>query len=830
MKNCKLNILEILSLWPNVMPIPPIVLWNSCQQSSATPNLTKGKSTVKRFVTFTMVVLFTCCMFRPFSYAQKASYDSVNNHNSSKFSTLKNISDLPSEEQLRTKVKEMISQMTLEEKVAQLSGIRWRDWFQGININPVNFNKIAHGIGHICQFACMSDLTMDQHRAAIDEAQKFLKEKTHLGIPAIFHEEATCGLAARGATSFPQQIGMGCTWNPELVKKNTATIRMLMLKIGARQALAPNLDINRNAHWGRIEETYGEDPYLISRMGLEYVRTLQTNDLRHGVAVTLKHFAGYGDGGAATQDPWTFREESLRPYEVAIRFGNAQSAMAGYHLFHNQPCSSSKELLIDILRHQLDFNGVVVSDYAAINQIVNEYHRANGLKEAAIQSVLSGTDVDLPDGEAFHTISASVKEGRIPQEVLDLAVERLLMLKARLGLLDNTADTSNSGDPIVGDTPESRQLAYESACQSLVLLKNNSILPIKKAVHSIAVIGPNAASLESLNGDYSHQTLAANCAGIAIHPDGPKLITLLCGMQTKADPSMKIVYERGCSWTEPINLNDDSIKIAAECDLIIAAVGENKDLCGEGHDRSDARLPGHQEELVRRLAATGKPIVLVYMGGRPPILTDLEPLCQAIVCAWYPGEEGGNAMADLLFGNINPSGKLSTTLPRSNAQCPIAYEWGYKPDDMPLYPFGYGLSYTTYAYGSLKIPTKVRTTDSTFPVTFTVDNRGQRDGIEISQLYVVPQNIKAPHPVQVLRGFARIALKAGEKKTVTIHISPQTLAFYDKDMHLAIEPGRYEFRIGASSTDIKAKAIVTLKGSSVTLSRREVFFNETDVK
>jgi beta-glucosidase len=732
------------------------------------------------------------------------------------------------EENNKKLVDKLILNMTTEEKVAQLIGTGWKDWFKDGKLANSNLNKISSGIGNICQFACMSDLTLEQHKESINEVQKYLIDQTRLGIPALFHEEATCGLAARGATSFPQQLGMGCTWNPELIRKNTATIRELMSKVGARFTLAPNLDINRNTHWGRIEETYGEDPYLTSLLGLAYIQSMQTKDLRNGVAVTLKHFAGYGDGGAALQEPWIFREESLRPYEVAIRYGQAQAAMCGYHLFNKLPCAASKELLTDILRGQLGFDGLVVSDYGAIDQITDRYHLANNYKEAAVQAILAGTDIDFPSGSSFRYLPEMINKGVIPMQTLNKAVERILMLKARLGILNKKASDLIPVGEIVGDPKESRKLAYQSACQSIVLLKNKGILPFNDNIKSIAVVGPNANSPESLNGDYSHQTLAANCANIPIRPDDPQLVTLLDGIKAKTSTDKKIVFHKGCTWTGPVTINADSLKLISDCDLIIVAVGENKDLCGEGHDRSDARLPGAQEELIRTLAALGKPVVLVYLGGRPPVLTNVEPYCSAIVCAWYPGEEGGNAMADLLLGNINPSGKLSTTLPRSNEQCPIAYEWGYNPDDMPLYPFGHGLSYTTYVYDGFRAPSTINVSQKEFPVTFTVKNTGTCKGVEIAQLYIVPLDIKAPHPKQMLRGFARIELNPGEKKNITINISPQTLAFYNKDMKLFIESGKYELLLGASSTDIKAKAVITLSGKPILLNKREVFFNESN--
>jgi beta-glucosidase len=498
------------------------------------------------------------------------------------------------------------------------------------------------------------------------------------------------------------------------------------------------------------------------------------------------------------------------------------------------PNSASKELLTNILRRDLEFDGSVVSDYGAVEQVYTNYQYAKSLKEAAGQCLNAGLDVDLESGEAFKAgLLQSIEEGAVLPATLDSAVTRQLVLKIRLGMLDPNSKLFSS-KPIDFDPPTNRKRAYISACQSLVLLKNEgNLLPLQKSIHSIALVGPNAADVQSLLGDYTYQTISRNCSSFPTDPNCPKLVTILEGLQSKIGDEVKITHARGCDWVAPLFETSaefqNAIVAANQSDVIVAVMGENGVLCGEGHDRADVRLPGQQEEFIRRLAETGKPIVLVICGGRPPILTDIAPFCRSIVMAWYSGEEGGNAMADLLTGAINPSGKLTVTLPRSNQQSPICYSRGYKADDMPLYPFGYGISYTTYGYSGLKQPATVKTSDALIPVTFTVENTGTREGTEIVQLYISSKTPLSTYPKMELVGFARVSLNSGRKSTVTCRISPQQLAHYDKNMRLMIEPGQYEVLVGASSTDIRLKGTVTLSGAGVLLPKRGAFFSETRI-
>ena len=409
-----------------------------------------------------------------------------------------------------------------------------------------------------------------------------------------------------------------------------------------------------------------------------------------------------------------------------------------------------------MLRKEWGFEGVTVSDYYAIKEVQTKYKYAATPAEAARDCLEAGTDVDLPLGGTYNVLPQAMADGTIPASLVDQSVRRVLMLKFKLGLMDapKTDDTAATYDI---NSQDNRDRAYKAACESLVLLKNDgNILPLSRDVHSIAVVGPNADSYYSVLGDYTRQMLGEFWSRIPANPNSPKLITLLAGLKDRVAPDVEISYARGCDWSDPLEKVGGSsneaadlraakaqrkpmeaipptdaqaaLKLAAKSDVIIAAMGENRYLCGETKDRADVRLPGEQEKFVQQLIATGKPVILVVFGGRPMVLTDVAAGCRAIVYAWYPGQDGGNAVADLLLGRINPSGKLTITLPRSNEQIPISYRAGYSEKDMPLYPFGYGLSYTTYAYSKLQAPATAKTTDAGIPVQFQLTNTGAREG------------------------------------------------------------------------------------------------------
>jgi beta-glucosidase len=750
--------------------------------------------------------------------------------------------------EIQEKVEKFFSRMTPEEKLAQLMGIRPNDLMEEGKLSiKLCKEKIPNGIGHISQFASSLNLPPNQLRDFVRQLQNFLMTQTPSGVPAIFHEEAITGFSTLGATTFPQQIGMSCTWNPELIEKNMRTTAKSMRQAGSLMALSPMVDVIKSAHWGRIEESFGEDAYLTSCMALAFVKGLQGNDLRSGVAATAKHFAGYGNNNT---DKKEFFEEILLPHETLIKLGGVENIMPGYHQFDSVPCVANNYLLSEILRNKLGFEGLVVSDYGSVN-LQLKYKYATDLKDAAVKALSAGTDVELDKGRAYPYLPEAIKDGLLKGEIFDRAVKRVLKLKAKLGLLDEHPVIGADGD-LNFDTPEQRKLAYQSACQSIVLLKNNGILPLKNKTKKVALVGPNAATVQSLLGDYTYQSMSAFWWGKQTDANNPKLVTLYEGLKAKASEGVEINLERGCDWSDPLDVKIDhstpgddrlsqvkaltfkdlpepnlknALKIASESDVIIAAMGENLYLCGEGRERKGIRLPGEQEEFVKKLIDTGKPVVLVLFGGRQQVIDQIAGKCAAIVQAWFPGEEGGNAIADILLGNVNPSGKLSVSYPRYEAQQRLCYNEGYKNDNQPLFPFGFGLSYTRFEYSNLKLQSTAKISDKWIPVTFTVKNTGDIDGTEIVQLYVSPKGISTPcRPVQ-LKGFERIELKKGEEKTVQISISLKQLNIYDNGKWV-IEPGKYEFLVGASSTDVRQKQIIEIKGKKLISQNHEIVLHK----
>ncbi|QBG46884.1 hypothetical protein EGM51_05555 [Verrucomicrobia bacterium S94] len=478
--------------------------------------------------------------------------------------------------------------------------------------------------------------------------------------PVLARGEAISGINVKGATTLPQQIGISCSWNPELVRINTSYTSKLMRKLGMTLALSPMLDVSRNAHWGRMEESFGESAYLTSRMGLAFVQGMQTDDLRNGVAATTKHFAGYGN---PNNDLREFLEEILMPHEVAVRLGNSQSLMPGYHAYDGRPAHANAFLLQEILRDKWGFDGVVVSDYFAVKQIHTAHNYEKDKLHAAVRALKTGVDIELPAGDCYKQLKKALEDGLISEEDINRSVKRVLVLKGRLGLLDHPAEKEKN---IEMDPPEYRRRAYISACQSVVLLKNNGILPLKKKVKRIALVGPNADAVESLLGDYTHQTLSLYWGKKPLTGLNPKLVTLREGLTDKLGSDVELLYERGCEWTTSYkdavkkvgNIGDErekkvveisskdfgtpnperAFEIARQSDVIIAAMGENRYLCGEGRSRGDIRLAGEQEAFVQQLIATGKPVVLIIFGGRPHVLTAVADGCAAIIQGWYPGK------------------------------------------------------------------------------------------------------------------------------------------------------------------------------------------------
>lgn len=754
---------------------------------------------------------------------------------------------------LEAKVNVVFNRMSQADKAAELQGIRPNELMVDGKLSPAKCRElIPNGIGQVCQFGSSHAMPPEQLRDFVRELQHWLMTETPARVPAIFHEEALTGFPSFNSTVYPQAIGMGCTWNTELAERKARATAETFRAAGSTLALSPMLDLCRTAHWPRLEESFGEDAYLMSVMGLAFVRGMQGDDLRRGVATTGKHFAGYGIAATNRQE---FFEEYLMPHEVITKLGDAQCIMPGYHSFNGEKCIANRELLTDILRGKLGFSGLVVSDYGAMMGMRGVWAEskltlADKMGQAA-DCINAGSDVELAKGIVFPTLPLAVEQGKVSQQTLDAAVKRSLRLKARLGLLDGKIRIGNDS-ALDFDPPTHRKIAYEAACQSLVLLKNDGVLPLTRGVKKIALVGPNSASFQALLGDYTYQSLAGFWWGIPTNPEKPKLVNLLEGLRSRAGDCFSIFHERGCDWAEPfeskLDVNGDprlakdgnermdrikqlvhagvpradwdkALAFAAESDVIIAAMGENQYLCGEGRERKGIRLPGKQEEFVKRLLDTGKPVVLVLFGGRQQVIDTLEPRCAAVVQAWFPGEEGGNAVADLLLGNFSPSGKLCVSYPLTDAKGMQCYNEGYATTNPPLYPFGYGLTYTRFEYRDLKLPAKTRTTDGWFTVSFKVKNVGECNGAEVAQLYIAPQSISSAGKVVKLQGFERVELRKGQERKITLKISPEQLANFRDDAWV-IEPGEYEIRAAASATDIRLRGTIELTGEKRTLQHR----------
>jgi beta-glucosidase len=747
---------------------------------------------------------------------------------------------------IKKKVKALLSEMTLEEKVAQLGGAFVAPLIENGKFAPAKAGKILkHGIGHISAPAMTSGLPMREVVNLVNDIQKYLRQDTQLGIPAIVHEECLNGFRARGATIFPQNIGLASTWEPELIGRITRVIRRQMRAAGMHQGLAPVLDVARDPRWGRVEETFGEDPHLVARMGVAYIKDLQGDDIKRGIVATTKHFAGHGlpesglNCAPSHIPPRLFREVFLYPFEKAVKEAGVLSVMNAYHEIDGIPCAASEELLTDILRKEWGFDGVVVSDYFAIAQLETIHRTAADKSEAAALSLQAGLDVELPGTDCYgEPLLKAVKSGAVPIALVDRAVACVLSLKFRLGLFENTYVSPAAAIKVI-DTPDDRKLAREAARKSIILMKNEgNLLPLKKNLRSIAVIGPSAASQRNLLGDYTYpahtrfeiksdkktgqvQVVFKDKDKDKDKVAALKVVTVLEGIKGAVSKTTKVVYARGC---EVKDVSKDgfpeAVRAAQSAEVAVLVCGDMSGLMpdatsGEMRDRSVLGLPGVQEELVKAVYETGTPVVLVLVNGRPYTLKWLAEKIPAIIVAWEPGEEGGRAVADVLFGDYNPGGKLPVSFPQNEGQLPVYYyrkpsgrksaTWGDYVDGSadPLYEFGYGLSYTNFKFSDLIIRPKRVDKDGAVTIKANVTNTGKRAGEEVVQLYINDVIASVTRPVKELKGFDRIYLKSGEKKTVTFRIPADGLAFYNKKMERKVEPGVFKVMIGHSSAGIR---------------------------
>ena len=751
---------------------------------------------------------------------------------------------------IEQQIDELYQKMPQEERIAQLRSMYMDELFdaEGKLDTAKCKELIPFGIGHFSQFCMQQPREPNELRDRAIAIQDWLMHNTPNGIPALLHEEVLSGVNTLGSTIYPQQIGQAGSFNPELAELKTRQTSTQLRKMGGLFALSPMVDVCRNPSFNRLEESYGEDGYLSAVMGTAFVKGLQQGDLTKGVDACSKHYLGYGGGGDA--DEKEMMEEILMPHEAMIRLAGSVAVMPGYHDVHGTRCVANSEILQDILRDYVGFDGMVVSDYTAIDQIPN----LETPLEKAVAAINNGNDVDFPFGANYQYLQEAIDKGLVKPEVLERAVKNVLRVKLRAGLFDKDAYLYSKED-IKLDTPEERQTAYDIASQSIVLLENNGVLPLKD-VKNVLLTGPNANSIWAMCGDYTYPAMSYFWKKVDYKFENPHIVKLLEGMQGRKPEGLNVMYARGCDWTEEVEtkfseLGDEraweyellhrkvdsgekadkqeALKLAKDADVIIAAVGENVMLCGENRDRQGLRLPGKQEQFVEELIKTGKPVVLVMFGGRAQVISGLAEKYAAIIQAWYPGEEGGNAVADILYGKVSPSAKLSVSYPNVEINEPICYNYSAEKDARVAWPFGYGLSYTTFEYANLEMPQEITTNDESFNLTFEVKNTGEVAADEVAQIYLSPtdQNQKI-RPIQ-LQGFARISLKPGESKKVSVKMYTEQLGFYSNEGQRKwnILPGSYIIKIGASSQDIRLEQSVVLKGEPVQKPLREYYFSES---
>jgi beta-glucosidase len=737
------------------------------------------------------------------------------------------------------RVEDLLARMTLDEKLAQI-GSAWV--YQLTEHREFSVGKATelcvHGLGQVSRVSGASSLTADGAARFANQVQRHLVTKTRLGIPAIIHEEICSGVMARGSTIYPQAIGVASTFEPELNRLLGDAVRKQLRGAGAHQGLSPVLDVVRDPRWGRTEEAFGEDPHLTAMMGVAFVEGLQGEDLRSGVVATAKHFVGYGasDGGlnwAPAQIPAReLREVFLHPFEAAVASGLG-SVMNGYHELDGVPCGANKELLVGTLRDEWGFTGTVVSDYFSIEQL-GTYHRLTASKqESAALSLNSGVDVELPFTNCYaDPLAAAIDAGATYLDQLNDAVRRVLRLKFDLGLFENPYVEEDLALAEVNSEPQ-RSLAAHIARKSMVLLANDGTLPLPETPGRIAVIGPNADSARNLFGDYAYSAHIESLIDMRDRenvfempvPDDGDLDEVVCDDPTVLDALRgryrdAIRYARGCG------INDDdksgfgeAISLAADSDVVILVVGDKSGLIdectsGETRDRASLDLPGVQEQLARAIIETGTPVVTVLVVGRPGGSEFIHDNSAAVLLAWLPGQEGAGAIADVLTGRFNPGGKLPISFPRTVGQIPVFY--GHKISGgrshwrtdyvevaaSPMYAFGHGLSYTTFEISDLAFDRVTVPPNGEVTVTARITNTGAVAGDEVLQLYVHDPEASITRPVLELKGFARVALDAGETRQVEFHLPVAQLGFYDRDLEYVVERGTIDVFVGVSSSTL----------------------------
>jgi beta-glucosidase len=733
------------------------------------------------------------------------------------------------------RIVDLLSRMTLQEKAAQLKG-SWQNY--GIPQDPSNFfmskNReflpdraavvLADGLGQMSRPS--ENLGPKEMAEFTNMLQKWMREKTRLGIPILFHEECLHGHAAPKGTSYPQAIALASTWDPALIHEVFSATAEEVRARGAQQCLMPVLDLARDPRWGRTEETYGEDPYLVSRIGLAAVQGLQGPatfiDKTHVIS-TAKHFAVHGqpEGGTNTApgnySERVIREYFLKPFETVVKEGPVESVMASYNEIDGIPSHANKHLLDDILRHEWGFRGVVVSDYFGITDLRNLHHVVATDEEGGRVALDAGIDIELPFAAAYQSLVQQVKDGKVSEAMLDQAVARVLRSKFITELFDDPYVDPANAEKVTNNSAH-QQLALKAARKAITLLKNqNNVLPLSPAKYRhIAVMGPNAADVHL--GGYSN------------HPE--RAVSVLQGIKNRVGASAEVIYAEGCKITETLPdwdadkvvLGDpalnakriqEAVEVGKKADVVILVLGENEQTSREAWavnhpgDRDSLDLLGNQDDLVKAILPLGKPVVVLLLHGRPNSINYIAENVPAILDGWYLGQEGGTAVAEVLFGDSNPGGKLPITVPRSVGHLPDYYY--QKPSAKreylgtttePIFPFGWGLSYTTFQYANLHLAPETIGTAGKTKVAVNVTNTGKAKGDEVVQLYIHDEVSSVTRPVKELRGFQRVSLAAGETRTVEFTLGPEDLSFLNRDMHRVVEPGVFEIMVGGNSKEL----------------------------
>ncbi|MCX5131424.1 glycoside hydrolase family 3 C-terminal domain-containing protein [Streptomyces sp. NBC_00340] len=732
------------------------------------------------------------------------------------------------------RVDDLLSRMTLEEKTAQLYGVWVGAATDGDGVAPLQHEMTAGhdwdelitlGLGQLTRSFGTAPVDPELGARALARAQRAIADAGRFGIPAVAHEECLAGFTAWRATAYPVPLAWGATFDPGLVEELGRRIGEDLRSVGVHQGLAPVLDVVRDLRWGRVEETIGEDPYLVGTIGTAYVRGLESA----GIVATLKHFAGYASSaGGRNLAPVRaggreFADVTLPPFEMALREGGARSVMAAYNETDGVPASADARLLTELLRERWGFTGTVVADYFGVGFLQTLHRVAANPAEAAHAALEAGIDVELPTVNCYgKPLVDAVRGGGTPEALIDRAARRVLLQKCELGLLDEDWRPEPAG-PVDLDSTANRDLAGRLAQASVVLLDNPAgVLPLAPGIR-VAVVGPRAADPLAMLGCYSFPSHV-----LTHHPDVPAGIdipTVLDSLRSEL-PDAKVTFAEGCAVSDPDASGfAEAVARASEADVCVAVLGDRAGLfgrgtSGEGCDAADLRLPGVQGELLDALVDTGVPVVLVLLTGRPYALGRWEGRLGAVVQAFFPGEEGGPAVAGVLSGRVGPSGRLPVSVPR----LPGSQPWTYlQPplglanevsnlDPTPLHAFGHGLSYTSFAWEDFQGGDTEITTDGSYEVSLTVRNTGDRDGTEVVQLYLHDPVASVTRPDVRLIGYRRLDLAPGESRRVTFGFHADLSAFTDRSGERVVEPGMLELRLGASSAEARHTARLTLTG------------------